>query len=132
MTCRGEAHLLSGQISEARQCAEAALQHAREHRERGHEVLALQLLGDVSAREGGTGWGEAEALYEQARTSAISLDMRPLSALCHLRLGDVLLKQSRPESAHGHLTQAVEMLRQMDMGFWLASATAHLRQLGVA
>jgi tetratricopeptide (TPR) repeat protein len=129
MAYRGEAHLLSGHVSDARRCAEAALQHAREHGERGHEALALRLLGDVSTREGETGWNDAEVLYEEARARAGGLDMRPLVALCHLRLGVLLEDHNRLEKAHWHFSQAVGMLQQMDMGFWLTPATDHLSRL---
>ena len=123
MAYRGQAHLLSGEVVEARRWAEAALLYARDRAERGHEALALWVLGDVSMREGSRA---AEGLYEQARARAVELDMRPLSALCHLSTGIFLKEQNRPERAHRHLTQSVTMLRQMEMRFWLGSATDHL------
>ena len=126
---QGEAHLLLGHVSEARRCADAALQHAREHGERGHEVIALRLLGDVSSREGVPGSSEVAFLYEEAQARARDLDMRPHSALCHLGLGIWLKEQNRLENAHWHLTQAVGMLQQMDMRFWLPSAIDHLSRL---
>jgi hypothetical protein len=126
---QGEANLLLGHVSEARRCADAALQHAREHGERGHEVIALRLLGDVSSREGVPGSSEAAFLYEEAQARARDLDMRPHSALCHLGLGIWLKEQNRLENAHWHLTQAVGMLQQMDMRFWLPSAIDHLSRL---
>ena len=129
MAYRGEVHLLSGQVPEARLWAEAALLHARELGERGHEALALRLLGDISAREGLTGLNEAELLYEEARALAGDLDMRPLSALCHLSIGVLLKEQNRPEKARWHLTESVAMLQQMDLGSWLTSATDHLSRL---
>jgi hypothetical protein len=50
--------------------------------------------------------------------------MRPLAALCHLSLGNQLEERGRPEQSSGHLARAVAMLQQMDMTFWLKSATA--------
>jgi DNA-binding SARP family transcriptional activator len=129
MAYRSEAHLLSEQVPEARQWAEAALLHAREHGERGHEALALRLLGDVSARTGAPGLRQAELLYEEALALASGLEMRPLSALCHLNLGVLLQERNRPEKAGRHLAQSVGTLKQMDMGFWLRSATDHLGRL---
>jgi hypothetical protein len=126
---RREAHLLSEQVPEARQWAEAALLHAREHGERGHKALALGLLGDVSACEGAPGLRQAEPLYEEALARASDLEMRPLSALCHLSLGVLLQERNRPEKAGRHLAQSVGMLQEMDMGFWLRSATDHLGRL---
>ncbi len=129
MAYRGEVHLLAGQVSAARQWAEAALQHARSHGERGHEAIALRLLGDVNAREGAAGLGRAEPLYEEALDRANTLEMKPLAALCHLSLGAVLQQRNHVEPAGMHLGQAVEMLQQMDMRFWLGSATEQLGQL---
>ena len=126
MAYRGEGHLLAGQGAEARQWAEAALQHAQDHRERGHEAIALRLLGEISAREG-AGLRQAELLCEEALARANDLEMRPLAALCHLSLG-VMQERNDSEQAGVHLGRAVEMLRQMDMGFWLKSATDHLDQ----
>jgi DNA-binding SARP family transcriptional activator len=123
MAYRGEAHLLAGQVGEARQWAEAALQETREYRERGNEAIALRLLGDVSAREGPAGLGQAKALLEEALAFAKSLDMRPLAALCHLTLG-VLLQDNRSGGAGGHLGLAFEMLQRMGMAFWLTPTTA--------
>ena len=129
MAYRGEVHLRSGQVPEARRWAEAALWQAREHGERGHEAIALRLLGDIGASEGVSGSNQAELWYEQAQALARELDMRPLSALCHLSLGVLLKEQNRLEQARRHLAESATMLQQMDMGFWLTSATDHLARL---
>jgi hypothetical protein len=48
----------------------------------------LRLLGDVVAREGAAGSLQGpRALYADALALACKLEMRPLAALCHLRLG---------------------------------------------
>jgi hypothetical protein len=40
-----------------------------------------------------------------------------------MSLGILLAEHSRREQGSAHLAQAVEMLQQMDMKFWLKSAT---------
>ena len=44
-----EAYLLTGAVGEASQFARRALDHAREHDERGHQAWALWLLGEIAA-----------------------------------------------------------------------------------
>jgi DNA-binding SARP family transcriptional activator len=125
MTHRGEAHLLAGQLADARRCAEAALERARAHGERGHEAMALRLLGDVLARDGRDP-RLAQPLYREALARARDLGMRPLVALCHLSLGEIVSARDASPSAAMHQARAVEMLQQMDMSFWLRSATDRL------
>ena len=83
----------------------------------------MRLLGDVVAREDGEGGRQAEGLYMEALAWVCKLEMRPLAALCHMSLGILLAEHSRREQGSAHLAQAVEMLQQMDMKFWLKSAT---------
>jgi hypothetical protein len=120
MAYLAEGHLLNGQIAEARRGAEDALEYARDHRESGHEAFVLRLLGDVAAREGAAGSRQApQALYTDALALACKLEMRPLAALCHLRLGILLAEDSGGKRGSDDRARAVEMLQQMDMKFWL-------------
>src|SRR5262249_20129088 len=71
-----EAHLLAGRRREAADFAGRALAHARERDERGHEAMALRLLGEIAARADAPSVEEAEAHYRQARALAEELGMR--------------------------------------------------------
>ena len=74
-----EAHIVGGQLAEARDLAERALALARQRVERGVEARVLWLLGVIEAqgmREGGR--AAAEDHYRAAMTLAEELGMRPL------------------------------------------------------
>ena len=43
-----EAYLLVGRVAEARQLAQRALAHTRDHHEQGHQAQALWLLGEIA------------------------------------------------------------------------------------
>jgi hypothetical protein len=50
--------------------------------------------------------------------------MRPLVAHCDLGLGKLYRRRGRPEQAHGHVTTATTMYREMGMTYWLEQAEA--------
>ena len=55
--------------------------------------------------------------------------MRPLEALCHLGLGELARLAGDGATAKERLTEAVGLLREMDMGYWLSQAEAGLRDV---
>jgi hypothetical protein len=55
--------------------------------------------------------------------------MRPLAALCHLSLGIRLAEDSRGKQGGDHLARASGMLQEMNMKFWLKSATDYRSSL---
>jgi Double zinc ribbon len=61
---------------------------------------------------------------------ADELGMRPLAAHCHLGLGTLYRRLGKREPAQEHLTTAVTMCREMDMGFWLEQAKAEMSVVG--
>jgi tetratricopeptide (TPR) repeat protein len=124
----GEAHLLAGRLEEAHALAERALAFAYEHQERGNQVYALRLLGDIAARRDPPYVEEAETHYRQALALAEELGMRPLQAHCHLGLGTLYAKLGQWEQARAELAAAIELYRAMEMTFWLPQAEAALAQ----
>src|SRR4030095_1929535 len=76
-----QAHLMAGQMDEARRRGEEALRLSRERGQREYEPLALYVVGQVTAREGAR--PAAEPLYRQALVLADELGMRPLADRCH-------------------------------------------------
>jgi hypothetical protein len=56
--------------------------------------------------------------------------MRPLVAHCHLGLGKLYQRTGKLPEAQEHLTTAVTMYREMDMGLWLAQAEAESAKTG--
>ena len=120
----GEAHLLAGQPDRATEAAERALALARGHKERGNEAQALWLLGEVAARRDAHDLEPADFHYREALALAEALEMRPLVAHCHLGLGSLYRRATKPERAREHLSIATGMLRDMGMAFWLRRAEA--------
>jgi tetratricopeptide (TPR) repeat protein len=125
----GEAHLLAGRLEEAHVLAERALALAREHQERGNQVYALHLLGDIAAQREPPEAEQAAAYYRQALALAEELGMRPLQAHCHLCLGTLYATTGPREQASDELSAAIDLYRAMDMTFWLLQAEAALAQV---
>jgi tetratricopeptide (TPR) repeat protein len=126
----GEAHLRAGRLEEAHTLAARALEYFHTHQERGNEVYALRLLGDIATHRDPPEVEEAEASYRQAMALASELGMRPLLAHCHLGLGTLYAKTGPREQAHAELAAAVELYRAMEMAFWLPQAEATLAEVG--
>ena len=57
--------------------------------------------------------------------------MNPLQARCHLSLGALHQRQGRLTEAHAELSQAIEMLRRMQMRYWLRIAEPLLAAIAV-
>jgi len=126
----GEAQLVAGRLAEAHDLTEHTLSLACAHQERGHQVYALRLLGEIAARREPPDLAPAEAHYQHALALAEELGMRPLVAHCHLGLGILYAKIDQPEQARTTLATAMEMYQAMEMTFWLPQAEAALAQVG--
>lgn len=114
-----EAYLAAGRAAEALPLARRYLEQRRELKARGFEAWALRLLGDVARHQSPPQLDEAAECYESARAIADHLGMRPLSALCHLRLGSLHRQLGRRDAAQVSLATARELLVSLDMTFWL-------------
>jgi tetratricopeptide (TPR) repeat protein len=125
----GEAQLLAGRLEEAQVLAERALAHAHAHQERGHQVYALRLLGEITAHCDPPESELAESYYRQALALANELGMRPLQAHCHRSLGTLYAATGQREQARTELSTAIEMYQSMDMTFWLPQTEAALAQV---
>jgi tetratricopeptide (TPR) repeat protein len=125
-----EAYLLAGREMDARTVAHRAVDIARQHKERGHEAYTLLPLGEIAAREDPVDSGKAETYYRQAFALADALGMRPLVAHCHVGLGKLYRRIGSRQQAEEHLTMAIAMMREVEMGLWLDQAEAELKELG--
>jgi sugar phosphate isomerase/epimerase len=121
--------LLAGRLEEAHALAEQALALARAHQERGHQVYALRLLGEIAARRAPPERDQAGDDFRQALTLAEELGMRPLVAHCHLRLGKLYGEIGRQDEARAELSAAITLYRAMGMTFWLPQVEATLAQV---
>ena len=126
----GEVLLSKGRFDDAAQVGQRSLKLARTHGQRGHEVYALRLLGEVAARRDPPNREMAEPYYHGAMKLALELGMRPLVAHCHLGLGKLSRRTGQRKQAREHLTTATTMYREMGMTYWLEQAEAEMRELG--
>jgi hypothetical protein len=123
----GRACLLLGRLDEAQGLGERTIESHPEH-----AVVAahsLHLLGDIAAHPDRFEAGRGEAYYRQALALAEPRVMRPLVVHCHLGLGKLYRRTGRRTQAHGHLTTAMTMYREMDMPFWAEKATLEVTAL---
>jgi tetratricopeptide (TPR) repeat protein len=125
----GEVSLAMGRIEDASQIGNQALDLARKHTQRGHEVYALRLLGDVAARRDSSDVQGAEAHYRAAMGLARELGMRPLESHCHYGLGRLHRRAEQWRETQEHLVIAGTMYREMDMTYWLEKAEAEMTDL---
>ena len=125
----GEAQMRVGRLQEAHAFAERALALTHAHQERGNQVYALHLLGDIAAQREPPEVEPAVAYYQQALTLADELGMRPLQAHCHRGLGTLYAKIDHAEQAHAELSKAIEMYQAMEMTFWRPETEAALAQV---
>jgi len=129
------AHLAEGllaadQSERARAGAQRAYDLARTHKERGHQAWALRLLGEITARGDSADLDKAMQYHTQSLALADELKMRPLIARNHLDLGRLWVRAGDRNQAEEHLVTAAELLREMDMRFWLKRAAEELMALG--
>ena len=117
LTWLAEAYWLAGRADGAVAAAADAHRLAGEHGERGYAAGALRMLAQATADVGH---------YEAALDASRSLGMRPVEALCHLGLATLAGRIGDEARAVEHGAHALEMLRAMDMRYWLAEAESAL------
>jgi tetratricopeptide (TPR) repeat protein len=118
------AHLIAGDVDQARVLATEALECARQRGEKGHEAIALRLCGDVAVHSQPPDRDRGEAYCREALVRGEELRMRPLVAHCHASLASLYYRTDRREQAREHLTTATTMYREMGMTYWLEKAEA--------
>jgi tetratricopeptide (TPR) repeat protein len=114
---------VAGRSHDAISVAQRALDLARKQKERGNEVWALRLLGEIAATGEPSDRNSAAEHYNLALMRGDELGMRPLVAHCHLGLGKLYQRTGMREQALEYLTAATTMYREMDMRFWLAKGS---------
>ncbi len=114
----GEIHLLAGDPAAAMRLATMALSLSTEQKERGNEVYARHLLGEIHATGASTS-ALAQRCFLDALLLASELGMRPLAAHCHAGLARLFAHAGDPEKAREHLSAAATMYREMAMRFWI-------------
>jgi tetratricopeptide (TPR) repeat protein len=113
----GRIHLLAGDTAAAMRLATTALKLATEQKERGNEVYARHLLGELHAAAEPAA---ARRYFQDALALADELGMRPLAAHCHAGLARLHAQAGEPEQAGAERAAAAAMYRAMAMRFWEA------------
>jgi tetratricopeptide (TPR) repeat protein len=126
LTSLSETYLLAGRTGDATRHAEEALRVSYDRGERGVQVHAIRLLGEIASHADPSDVEPAEGHYRQALALADELSMRPLVAHCHLGLGKLYRRTGDRAKAEEHLGTASAMYREMGMGFWLEKAETEL------
>ena len=121
-----EGYLCVGRLDAATRLAQRALTASRQRNERGYEAQALRLLGEIALRGDDGNPDDAASRFREALSLAEALTMRPLAARCHLGLGKVHRQTGNHAAARAELATAVDMLRAMEMTYWLADAESEL------
>ncbi len=125
-----EARLAAGRHTGAMESAQRSLALLRAHGQRFAEPESLRVLGDIHASGDPPRLADAEACYRSAITLAAELGLRPVIARCHLHLGSLYGANGQRAEALEHLVQARNMLREMDMRFWLQQAESAILRWG--
>jgi len=109
--------------------AARALTSSRQRGERGHEALALWLLGELTDRLDPHDAPAAEAHYDEALALAEPRGMRPLVAHCHLGLAKLHRRTGKRTESDEHFAAATSMYREMGMTYWLEKAQREMKEL---
>ncbi len=122
----GTVYLLAGKTEDAMQTTLRTAERAARCGFRGNQAKILQLFGDISTQRSPADITTAEEHYHQALTLAEELGMRPHIAQCHLGLGRLYGRTGNRAKAARHLNNALELFREMNMGFWLERAQTEI------
>lgn len=120
----GHACLLLGQLDDAQRLADRFVRTSR--RQPGSSAHALRLLGDIATHPDRFDAEAGVTHYQEALALARLHGMRPLNAHCHLGLGRIYRRLGETEHTREFVVAATAMYREMEMGFWLEQAEAHM------
>ncbi len=127
----GETCALASRLDQARAQAQEGLGLAQAGGERGGQIRALRLLGEVLARGDRPDVKQAERFFRQGLAISDEIGMRPQTARCHLGLGMLCQQIGATRDAEEHLTTALALFTDMAMMHWPAQATRLLSDLRV-
>jgi tetratricopeptide (TPR) repeat protein len=123
-------YLLAGRRDDAHTTALRALDLARRYYEKGPEAWALYLIAESEERSDAAAAERVAQDYLTALRRSEELGMRPLSAHCHLGLGQLNATLGDAQNARTHLECALGLYREMGMQHWPEQAEASLHALG--
>jgi class 3 adenylate cyclase/tetratricopeptide (TPR) repeat protein len=129
VTHLGHVSLLAGRPGPALELGREALHLAVTRKERGNQVYALWLLGEIAARDGESAAERSRTHLRRAVALADELGMRSMRARCLLALALRAREAGEGLAARALLEEAIFLLRAMGMAHWLATAETALATL---
>jgi tetratricopeptide (TPR) repeat protein len=118
----GAAYTLAGRVADAVSLLTQAMEQTIAMERVGPKANCSLSLGEAQMQAGRLEEAHALALAEE-------LGMHPLTAHCHLSLGVLYQRVGKREPAQAALSTAIELLRAMEMIFWLPRAEAALAKV---
>jgi class 3 adenylate cyclase/tetratricopeptide (TPR) repeat protein len=125
----GYTYLIAGQATKAVELMQQALELAQLRGERGWVAWEYHVLGLARMAQGAANTEKAHALFEQAKSAAQELHLRPLLARSELSLGQLHRRAGQKDAARQNLESAVSLLKEMQMPIWLQRAESELQAL---
>jgi len=120
LTVLADAYRANGKKELASETATRALDVASSREERTLEAWAILVMAKVNADMGRL--EQAMDWYQRGLNQAAELSMLPLTAHCHMGLGQLYLKRGRSEEARSEIEAAIDLYRSMGMSYWLPQA----------
>ena len=119
-----EGLLLAGRLTEAGDIAQRAIDTAVAYKEWGHEAEGCYVLAGVLAAGDRPDFEGATARFDEARSRAQDLGMRPLLGRCYLGLGQLRRRQGDEIGGRAQIVLAVQLFRETGMRLWLKRTLA--------
>jgi len=129
LTVLAETYVQMGQTDKALQTAEEALRIFRQTGERCVGAWAIYVMAIIQSENDSKQIEEAPHTYRMAINLTEELNMKPLLAHCHLKLGQHYAKMGKTDMACSEFLNAIEIYRSLGMAFWLPMAEANLRDI---
>jgi len=120
LTVLADAYRANGKKELATETAIRALDVASSREERTLEAWAMLAMAEVNADMGLL--EQAMHWYQRGLNQATELSMLPLTAHCHMGLGQLYLKRGNSEEARSEIEAAIDLYRSMGMSYWLPQA----------
>ena len=129
ITVLAETYLKMGQTDKALQTAEEALRIFRQRGERCVGAWALYVMAIIQSENNSRQIKEAPHTYQLTINLAEELNMKPLQAHCHLKLGQHYAKIEKTDLARSEFLNAIDLYRSLGMAFWLPMAEARFSEI---
>ncbi|UCH24001.1 MAG: hypothetical protein JSU83_03695 [Deltaproteobacteria bacterium] len=124
LTILAQAYRVSGKPELAHETVSRALNIEGSRQERALEAWAMAVMAGVNADLGRL--EHAIDWYRCGLSQAAELSMPPLTAHCHLGLGQLLLATGHSAEACNEINAAIDLYYSMGIKFWLPQAEAAL------